>query len=84
MIRFGIRYEGAMTIEDILARRSRLLFLDANKALEIANEVANILEDEIGQIYNRHQDLADFTITAQKYVPIKGNPEGSSSSTKVA
>jgi glycerol-3-phosphate dehydrogenase len=84
MIRFGIRYEGAMTIEDILARRSRLLFLDANKALKIANEVANILEDEIGDSYNRHQDLADFTITAQKYLPIKGNPEESSSSTKVA
>jgi len=84
MIRFGIRYEGAMTIEDILARRSRLLFLDAKKALKIANEVANILEDEIGDSYNRHQDLADFTITAQKYVPIKGNPEESSSSTKVA
>lgn len=84
MIRFGIRYEGAMTIEDILARRSRLLFLDANKALKIANEVASILEDEIGDSYNRHQDLADFTITAQKYVPIKGNSEESSSSSKVA
>lgn len=82
MIRFGIQYEGAVTIEDLLARRSRLLFLDAKKALEIANKVANILEDELGAAYDKHQDVAAFLDTAQKYLPIKSNtPE---SSTKVA
>jgi len=59
-----------------------LLFLDAKKALEIANKVANILEDELGAAYDKHQDVAAFLDTAQKYLPIKSNtPE---SSTKVA
>jgi len=44
--------------------------------------VANILEDELGAAYDKHQDVAAFLDTAQKYLPIKSSaPE---SSTKVA
>ena len=46
MVRFGARYEYARTVEDILARRSRLLFLDAALARELAPEVAAVLQQE--------------------------------------
>ena len=48
MVRFAARYEYARTVEDVLARRSRLLFLDAALACRLAPEVAQILVSEIG------------------------------------
>ena len=48
MVRFAARYEYARTVEDVLARRSRLLFLDAALAQSLAAEVASILEQETG------------------------------------
>lgn len=48
MVRFSARYEYARTVEDVLARRSRLLFLDASLAKSLAPEVAAILEQETG------------------------------------
>jgi glycerol-3-phosphate dehydrogenase len=49
MVRFAARYEYAIKVEDVLARRSRLLFLDARLASHLAAEVAGILEEETGQ-----------------------------------
>jgi glycerol-3-phosphate dehydrogenase len=46
MVRFAARYEYARTVEDVLARRSRLLFLDAEKAGKLGAAVAKILQDE--------------------------------------
>ncbi len=46
MVRFAARYEYARTVEDVLARRSRLLFLDAQLAKSLASEVAEILGSE--------------------------------------
>jgi len=46
MVRFAVRYEYALRVEDVLARRSRLLFLDARLAIELANNVAEIMKDE--------------------------------------
>jgi glycerol-3-phosphate dehydrogenase len=40
--------EMPLTIEDILARRTRALFLDARASLEIAPVVAEIMADELG------------------------------------
>ncbi|MEO6959844.1 MAG: glycerol-3-phosphate dehydrogenase/oxidase [Burkholderiaceae bacterium] len=48
MVRFGARYEYARCVEDILARRSRLLFLDARLAARLAPEVARIMSEETG------------------------------------
>lgn len=48
MVRFAARYEYARTIEDVLARRSRMLFLDARLAATLAPEVATILQEETG------------------------------------
>ena len=49
MVRFAVRYEYARTVEDVLARRSRLLFLDARLAATIAPAVSAILAEETGQ-----------------------------------
>jgi glycerol-3-phosphate dehydrogenase len=43
MVRFAARHEYARTAEDVLARRARLLFLDARMAAGMASDVADIL-----------------------------------------
>jgi glycerol-3-phosphate dehydrogenase len=48
MVRFAARYEYARCVEDVLARRSRLLFLDAALARSMAAEVAALLQQENG------------------------------------
>ncbi|WP_264565398.1 glycerol-3-phosphate dehydrogenase/oxidase [Flavobacterium sp. N3904] len=45
---WAIRYEMATTIDDVLARRVRLLFLDARAAIACSNKVANLLAKELG------------------------------------
>jgi glycerol-3-phosphate dehydrogenase len=48
MVRFAARHEYAITVEDVLARRARLLFLDAALAASLAARVGEILEQETG------------------------------------
>ncbi|WP_420821255.1 FAD-dependent oxidoreductase [Ramlibacter rhizophilus] len=48
MVRFAARHEYARTVEDVLARRSRLLFLDAALAAALGPQVAAILQAETG------------------------------------
>jgi len=48
MVRFAARYEYARTVEDVLARRSRLLFTDAAQAAALAAEVGELLRQETG------------------------------------
>ena len=43
------RHEWARTVEDMLARRSRALFLNTNAALAMAPEVARMLARELGR-----------------------------------
>ena len=48
MVRFAARHEMARTVEDVLARRCRLLFLDAAEAARQAPAVAALLAEELG------------------------------------
>lgn len=64
MVRFGARAEYARTVEDMLARRSRMLFLDARLARELGPRVAEILREETG----RDPQLAAFEALARKYL----------------
>jgi glycerol-3-phosphate dehydrogenase len=60
----------ARTIEDVLARRMRVLFLNARAAIEMAPEVARIMAAELGRDYQWQQDqVKDFTSLAQRYLP---------------
>lgn len=65
MVRFAARYEYARTVEDVLARRNRLLFLDAQAALAVAPEVAHILASETGVPAR----VAEFETLAKGYLP---------------
>ncbi|MBX3609421.1 MAG: glycerol-3-phosphate dehydrogenase/oxidase [Hydrogenophaga sp.] len=46
MVRFAVKSEFALTVEDVLARRWRALFLDAKEAARMAPGVAEILRQE--------------------------------------
>jgi glycerol-3-phosphate dehydrogenase len=46
---WAARFEMARTVEDVLARRTRALFLDARAAIEMAPRVAEILARELGR-----------------------------------
>ncbi|HEY6986961.1 MAG TPA: glycerol-3-phosphate dehydrogenase/oxidase [Bryobacteraceae bacterium] len=47
-VRWAARQEMARTVEDVLARRTRALFLDARASLEAAPIVARVLAEELG------------------------------------
>jgi len=66
MVRFAVRHEMARTVEDVLARRSRLLFLDAREALKVAPEVARLVAEERGVPLDT-ADLAAFEALAAQY-----------------
>ncbi|MBU6259389.1 MAG: glycerol-3-phosphate dehydrogenase/oxidase [Burkholderiales bacterium] len=63
MVRFAAREEMAREVGDMLARRSRLLFLDAAAAGALADRVAALLAEETG----REVDPAGFKALALQY-----------------
>lgn len=70
MIRFSVRHEMAMGIEDVLARRHRLLWLDAEEALRVAPACAAILQQELGWTDEVcQQELARFAGRAAHFLP---------------
>src|SRR5690606_4066129 len=62
------RFEMARTVEDILARRFRILFLDAHVALQLAPLVAPILAKELDkdEAWQQNQ-LAEFSELVKPY-----------------
>jgi len=66
MVRFAARYEYALTVEDVLARRVRTLFLDARLAAKAAPRVAEVLLQETG----RDPQLAEFLALATHYATV--------------
>ncbi len=66
---WAIRNEMARTVDDILARRVRALFLDAKAAIEITPEVASILAKELNKDETwQQQQIKEFTTIANQYV----------------
>ena len=63
MVHFAVRHEYARTVEDVLARRSRLLMLDARLASQWGPRVAQVLLEETG--CDPH--LPDFEALARRY-----------------
>jgi len=67
-IRYGVREEMVFTLEDMLARRSRCLFLDAAETIAVAPLVVKILAEELQQ--NKEwetQQLTEFINLASNY-----------------
>lgn len=72
MVRFAVRYEYARTVEDVLARRSRILFLDASAAAHAAPQVAALIQSEL----DRDPEIDEFLTLAQSYqsLPVPTRP----------
>jgi len=65
---WAIRFEMARSVEDVLARRMRVLFLDAKAAIELAPKVAEIMAQELGEDRNWiDRQIENFTKTARSY-----------------
>jgi Glycerol-3-phosphate dehydrogenase len=69
-VRRAAREEMARTVEDALARRSRLLFLDAQAAIDSAPRVAALMAEELGrdQAWIEAQ-VNEFRSVAAGYLP---------------
>ncbi|HSK08300.1 MAG TPA: glycerol-3-phosphate dehydrogenase/oxidase [Vicinamibacterales bacterium] len=65
---WGARIEMARTVEDVLARRCRALFLNAAAAVRMAPEVAAIMARELGRDKTwERKEVAAFTALAAGY-----------------
>lgn len=66
---YAVKYEMAMSVEDILARRIRLLYLDARLAIELAPMVASIMAPYLEKDKSwEAADVASFTQLADQYI----------------
>lgn len=67
---WAVRFEGARTVDDFLARRTRSLFLNAKAAVEAAPKVAALMAAELGYSGQWEQEqVAEFTRIAGHYLP---------------
>ena len=64
MVRFAVRHEYARCVEDVLARRSRLLFLDARLSAQVAQATGDIVRQETG----RDPQTTEFIQLAAHYL----------------
>lgn len=65
---WAVREEMARTVEDVLARRTRALFLDAEASLEMAPKVAALMAKELDQTQAwQKEQIEAFTKVAKRY-----------------
>ncbi len=66
---WAARHEMARTVEDVLARRTRALLLDARASVEIAGRVAVLMARELGRDEKWcEEQVSEFTRLAENYV----------------
>jgi glycerol-3-phosphate dehydrogenase len=66
---WAIRYEMARTVEDVLARRTRLLFIDAKAAYDLAPKVAEIMRQELKETQEwKEKEIDAFAELAKGYL----------------
>ncbi|MCA9729575.1 MAG: glycerol-3-phosphate dehydrogenase/oxidase [Candidatus Eisenbacteria bacterium] len=69
-VRHAVRHQMARTVEDVLARRIRLLFVDAGAARIAAEPVARWMAEELGRDRAWVQmQLASFSKLCDRYLP---------------
>lgn len=69
----AVREEMARTVEDVLARRTRALFLNARAAIAMAPRVAALMAHELGRDPHWEADqVAAFQNVAEGYLPQSG------------
>jgi glycerol-3-phosphate dehydrogenase len=68
-VKWMLQNEMAITVEDILARRIRLLFLDARAAMEAAPVVATVMAKELNKDEQWiTEQVTNFKILAEGYL----------------
>jgi len=66
---WAVNEEMAMTVDDILSRRTRMLFLNAKAAISSAPKVAKIMAEALGHDQNWiKEQLSDFNDIAETYL----------------
>ncbi|MDQ6762091.1 MAG: glycerol-3-phosphate dehydrogenase/oxidase [Bacteroidota bacterium] len=66
---WAVKHEMARTVEDVLARRIRLLFLDAKAAMQAATVVAGLMMNELGYDDEwKHNQVKSFYTLAKNYL----------------
>jgi glycerol-3-phosphate dehydrogenase len=72
---WAVRMEMARTVDDVLARRTRVLQLNARAALDLAPAVARIMAEELGRdaAWQRAQ-VEEFRALAEGYLPAGASP----------
>ena len=69
---WGTRHEMARSVEDILARRTRSLLLNAQASIEIAPQVASLMAQELDLDASWQDEQVDaFTSLAEGYLVSK-------------
>lgn len=69
---WAVRNEMARTVEDFLARRTRLLLLDARVSIEVAPVVAKIMAKELGRDEEwEKEQVREYTQIAKNYLLVK-------------
>jgi len=67
---WAAREEMAVTVEDVLSRRTRALLLNAKAAIAIAPRVAELMAAELGHDAAwQYEQVRAFTALAQQYLP---------------
>ena len=67
---WAVRHEMARTVDDVLSRRTRALFLNAKAAIVMAPAVAKLMAAETGRDGHwEAEQVAQFTVMAQSYLP---------------
>ncbi|WP_428940186.1 glycerol-3-phosphate dehydrogenase/oxidase [Fontivita pretiosa] len=73
---WAAKHEAARTVEDVLARRTRALHLNARAAIDMAPAVAELLARTLGRDCAWVQDqIAQFRLLAQNYLPTASQHE---------
>lgn len=69
---WAVREEMAQEVEDVLARRVRLLFVDAREAMKAAPLVAEVMAKELGKDQAWiDEEVKEFTELAENYIAAK-------------
>lgn len=68
-IEFAVKYEQALTVDDILSRRTRSILLDAKAAKAVAPKVASIMAKLLGKDSEwEHNQVKDFNDIVKHYI----------------
>jgi len=67
---WAVRHEAARTVEDVLARRLRILFLNAAVSISMAPKVAGIMARELNREDSWiHHQVEAYRTVAERYLP---------------